>query len=244
MLESLPYDLSRLRISPTDFITQSFMHGMGHTLRVSIFSAWIGEQTGYVREGRISSVAALFHDMARADDGIDHLHGRIAADTVVPRFSGYIKTLGFTDSDINEIKCAIEWHSLPEELPLEHQFSISSWILKDADALDRIRLKDLDIQYLRFNESKELVPKIYRFYRLMVQCIPLLLSDTDRITEAARYVEEWIYDNSGFDELLERLQQFQKSTTRQMTALLESPQLYELVIRQISAIDNNVNDRL
>ena len=38
-------------------------------------------------------------------------------------------------------------------------------ILKDADALDRCRIGDLDIKYLRYKESRHLVRTIEFIYR-------------------------------------------------------------------------------
>ena len=86
----LPYDLRSLEISSKDFWHPSFIHGMGHTVRVSIFASMIGYLTGHVREGQKASVAALFHDMARCSDGEDALHGKRSAEQVLPKYMEYI----------------------------------------------------------------------------------------------------------------------------------------------------------
>ena len=112
MQVTLPYDINHLLIKKEHFLHRSFVHGIGHSIRVSIFSSLIGEKTGYLRKGQIASVAALFHDLARSSDGDDQVHGVVAVETILPQFEEEIKTLGFSEEDITEMKTAIKWHCL------------------------------------------------------------------------------------------------------------------------------------
>ncbi len=61
---------------------------------------------------------------------------------------------------------AIQWHSVPDHLALDHAASLPLaarpepgtlvrvlWLLKDADGLDRVRITDLDPGQLRYEES-------------------------------------------------------------------------------------------
>ena len=67
--------------------------------------------------------------------------------------------IGLTDKDLKKVEIAVTMHSLTKELDKNDSAYLVTAILKDADALDRIRLgeHDLDIRYLRFPETKKMV---------------------------------------------------------------------------------------
>lgn len=226
----LPYDLNALGISELDFMHPSVVHGMGHTLRVSIFCALLGELLGQEQQGQIAAVAALFHDMARDHDFDDPLHGKRAAEAIVPKFKEYICSIGFDDEDIFAMQCAIEWHSYTKELPQNHPFSLITYILKDADALDRIRLKNLDPRYLRLASDMAIIDMAKSFYGKIINEIPNYLQYQEHINSICNKIHNWIDSSASFSDLLKSLEKYPKHEVRLVTLALECPRLYNRVV--------------
>ena len=106
--------------------------------------------------------AIVFHDIGRTNDGIDSSHGKASQEI-------YEKNAG---SSADPAVCfLIEYHCLSDTLAEEYLKSADiirakkrTWllyqILKDADALDRVRfgIYDLDVNQLRLPISHKLVP--------------------------------------------------------------------------------------
>lgn len=226
----IPYDLNALGISQRDFVHHSFVHGMGHTLRVSIFCALLGELIGQDHEGQKAAVAALFHDMARNHDSVDPLHGKRAAKTIVPKFKEYIYSLGFDDKDICAMQCAIEWHCYKEELPQEHPMSLITYILKDADALDRIRIKDFDPKYLRLAGDTAMVDIAKAFYRKVIYELSIFLQSQGFTDSVCEEIDKWIDSPASFPDLLSSLEKYPQNVVLSVTQALECPQLYHRVV--------------
>jgi hypothetical protein len=116
------------------------------------------------REKNILAKAAIYHDIGRTHDGADELHGKRSAE--------YYRAHDPEPSRAVELLC--EYHCLPDktgyydfckEVYDDPQFRCKKTtmiamyqVLKDADALDRVRfgLHDLDLNQLRLEQSKEL----------------------------------------------------------------------------------------
>ena len=64
---------------------------------------------------------------------------------------------GVRTEDMASIETAVSHHCQPEELARENEYWRLTWLLKDADGLDRVRLGDLDPRRLRFPESPGMV---------------------------------------------------------------------------------------
>jgi hypothetical protein len=102
--------------------------------------------------------SALWHDIGRTHDGVDYYHGAKSAGRVVG-----LRLHEGLDDDVRETALfAVTHHSGSEE----HANRAVGWLragghdvfraLKDADALDRVRLgSGLDPSFLRFSESHE-----------------------------------------------------------------------------------------
>lgn len=140
-------------------------HGKLHTARV-LFLALTIIQAGKIRLNRAElsqlSNVIVFHDIGRKNDGVDESHG-IASREV------YEKTAG--RSSDSAVSFLIEYHCLDDYLAEEYLKSADTirskkrtWllyqILKDADALDRVRfgIYGLDVNQLRLPISHKLVP--------------------------------------------------------------------------------------
>ena len=140
-------------------------HGKLHTARV-LFLALAIIQAGKVRLNRAElsqlTNAIVFHDIGRKNDRVDDGHGKASQEI-------YEKNAG---SSADPTVCfLIEYHCLDDKLAEEYLKTTDTirarkrtWflyqILKDADALDRVRfgIYDLDVNQLRLPISHKLVP--------------------------------------------------------------------------------------
>jgi hypothetical protein len=151
-----------INIRPEDFILRhsyfdqrSTIHGEKHTYRVMYHVLAIGKKAGLSNEIFPAFCAAFIHDMARKDDGYCTQHGRWSAETKLPQFTGFFLSRGLDEKYLPAIRLAVTNHSLPEEIDPSHRYYKIVALLKDADALDRVRLcrYNLDEKYLRFPET-------------------------------------------------------------------------------------------
>ena len=71
---------------------------------------------------------------------------------------GRLTEAGLSEADYPAIEAAVTAHSAPKGVSREHPHWPLIALLKDADGPDRVRLGDLDPQYLRYPESKAMVP--------------------------------------------------------------------------------------
>lgn len=140
-------------------------HGKLHTARV-LFLALAIIQAGKIKlnpRGLTQlSTAIIFHDIGRKHDDVDNGHGKAGREI-------YKKTA--RSSADPAVSFLIEYHCLDDKLAEEYLKSTDTirakkrtrllyQILKDADALDRVRfgIYDLDVNQLRLPISHKLVP--------------------------------------------------------------------------------------
>ena len=142
-------------LQPSYFRHASWLHGINHTYRVMCHVLMMGSKLGFVEETRLAFCAAFVHDMERRHDGLCLRHGARAAKEKVPQFTGLFLRNGIRDKDIEVIKTAVTNHSQFFDLNKKHPHYTVTALLKDADALDRIRLgeRNLNKKYLRFTDS-------------------------------------------------------------------------------------------
>ncbi len=152
------------------------IHGLGHTRRVMVHALALAQAEGFLPWEQEALVhAALWHDIGRTDDSADYYHGAKSA--------GKVLALGLhrgLDPQVYETALfAVTHHSGSEArgeiaarnleffqpkgdsfcrvlIPLDSALRVFR-ALKDADALDRVRLGDLNETYLRFPSSRERV---------------------------------------------------------------------------------------
>ena len=156
----------------TDILYQSHIHGQGHIERVILLSMILAyhyklddDDTDIIR------FAASLHDTRRIDDSYDTEHGYRAALNSIDY--AYIK-----EEDKNILQAVLATHSRPDNKMDEtiDEFFVKdrkrarylSKLFKDADALDRVRIKDLDEKYLRNDFSRSLVDfssKLFQKYK-------------------------------------------------------------------------------
>lgn len=165
---------SKLR---TDLLYKSRVHGISHIERVMLLGAIVAMQQRFsVRETELLLFACSYHDIGRENDWRDDRHGKRGADMLAS-----IPFPEISADEMKSIQTAIATHSTKdayfeffadeyqvprEELKLCHLLCMA---LKDADNLDRVRIHDLDVKHLRFDESKTLKPAAESIYRLSKQ---------------------------------------------------------------------------
>lgn len=174
--EDAAYWASRAPLVPEDwFSRRSRLHGVRHTQRVHIHAQRLTEQLEWPRADRdLVLRAALWHDIGRTGDGVDPGHGWDS----VARADELGLTATLPDQDAAVLRFAIERHSLSdrgaadsaEELATSDDPSLRLddpqralrvlWLLKDADALDRIRIglgECADPRQLRHHQTVRLI---------------------------------------------------------------------------------------
>lgn len=150
---------SLLNLKEEYFDNESKVHGVNHTYRIMCLIIHLGKMLNFTHETKIALCAAYIHDMARTHDGYCTDHGEWAVQFKLPEFKTLFKDIGLNEEDINIVKVAIANHSLSDELSVTDIAYKVTALLKDADALDRIRIgeENLNREFLRFNESHLLV---------------------------------------------------------------------------------------
>jgi hypothetical protein len=154
------FDPGKFILSESYFDHQSLLHGINHTYRVMCHVTLLGEKLEWERETRLAFCAAFIHDMARKHDGYCSKHGLWSTENKLPVFAEFFMSQGANAYEIDEIGTAVRNHSEGFELPKDHPFWKTTALLKDADALDRIRLGqgNLDVSYLRLDITHAFIP--------------------------------------------------------------------------------------
>ncbi len=135
----------------------SRIHGRSHAARVLIWANTIAHwmmQDGHSVDLEVVRWAAVLHDVRRLDDGKDTEHGERSAAWIR---SGRVATpLLLSLAQQEHIANCCQWHVPPDNAAPEMTSELRC--LKDADSLDRVRLHDLDVRYLRTTYARLLVP--------------------------------------------------------------------------------------
>lgn len=150
---------------PELFLRPYGIHGVGHARRVLflvLLLCHLFKIAGVDR--RLLALAALYHDIGRVDDGRCQIHGRNSAAKVSANELIVFNTV----DDRQTFDFIIEHHCIRDVLArralpaaVRPVNEVRTWqlyeILKDADGLDRVRIGDLEPEYLRTLEAKQLV---------------------------------------------------------------------------------------
>jgi hypothetical protein len=170
------------------------VHGAGHVRRVCVHALRINEALELPdRECRMALTAALWHDIGRRDDGVEPEHGAGSVQRV--RALGLADAVladgRLSPADLELVLFAVHYHSLNDEAARRAAAGLGGmaggprrrlteaprrrptdalrllWVLKDADALDRVRIGfggDLDPGYFRYPCTTALVAFAWQLY--------------------------------------------------------------------------------
>ena len=157
--EHYPIFLEALQNLNREALFQSHIHGDGHIERVMLHGAILAMRTRCdAADVALLLDACSYHDTGRVDDSVDHAHGQRSA-LKLGRLTGR------NGQELKVLEAIVEAHSrwdgeLDDVLQQYRVADISrarrlAFLLKDADGLDRVRLSDLDVKYLRWAGSLE-----------------------------------------------------------------------------------------
>ncbi len=165
--------LSYIGVDAVDFSLSNSMftrpvhepiHGIGHIYRTMMGCAFIGELIRKPRAGLLAFCGAYIHDLARKTDDVEPQHGSNAALNHFDKFNLIWDKYQLTSNEREVVKQAVAQHSVREWMtPKDEGYHVMA-ILKDADALDRCRIGDLDPEWLRYQESHLLIETIQQIY--------------------------------------------------------------------------------
>jgi len=167
-----------------EFFIDDNIHGISHNERVALLACYIGIQEGLNDEElRLVLEATKYHDIGR---GFEGNHGQYSA-IIIDRNKEHIFP-NLSDDEINTIKALCHGHSVDDNKYIEiaklygieniEKFKRLLDIVKDADALDRVRLPrfgQLEEKYLRTETSKRIIDfskELFRKYRDIQQELP------------------------------------------------------------------------
>lgn len=142
-----------------DELYMSHVHGVGHIERTMVhgaMGAW-AEHLGEA-DSRLLLTMCAYHDTGRTCDFLDGAHGARSAEKLA-------SLTGLEGEDLKIAMAGVEAHSVgdplmegilqkyaPADLP---RARLLAQHLKDADGLDRVRIHDLNTDYLRRPASRE-----------------------------------------------------------------------------------------
>lgn len=174
-------------------LNNNFFHGKCHGQRVALFAFILGLNNDLNEiDMQILLDAAMYHDCGKINDYEDEFHGIQSANII----EKYIDSEIYVDSNnLDILKCVIAAHSISDgrekstyytfvndeandsEEKYQRYLKLQE-ILKDADALDRVRFWDdpvagLDIKYLRSDKSKKMVAFAIAVYEIYIDLVKL-----------------------------------------------------------------------
>ena len=170
------YWASRAPYVPQQWFSRpSSLHGVSHTQRVHIHAQRLTESLEWSHEDAdLVLHAVLWHDIGRRTDGVEPGHGALS----VARCDELGLTAAMPAEDAAVVRFAILRHSVSDHGSEELAAKLSQdpdpirrladpvraarvlWLLKDADALDRIRLgfgECADPRQLRHPQTVEMI---------------------------------------------------------------------------------------
>lgn len=149
-------------ILPTLYHRPNGIHGLGHVRRTLLLSLLMADFDKLsARHTRILAYASVYHDIGRTHDGVDDYHGYASYQKVLEQ--GLLNSQDA--SEVYLVKELIERHAISdnrafsletinEGMRAEVRFLLRCF--KDADGLDRVRLGDLNVDYLRTDVARKM----------------------------------------------------------------------------------------
>lgn len=150
------------------FARLSRLHGVRHTQRVHVHAQRLAADIGWGdADTRLVLRAALWHDIGRTNDDDHPGHGSASA----ARAEALGLTAQLSRSEASIVLFAVTFHSRADAAALRSPRGLPRaeakralrvlWLLKDADALDRVRLtpgEAADPRFLRHPETVAMLP--------------------------------------------------------------------------------------
>ena len=149
--------------------------GLDHILRVLLYANIITNKYIYLNKELVLEddfidlilYFAMLHDIGKTNGDVDDTHGEKSVDYIC-KYEIELVSMYLDDAMREYAHLVIKYHCLDDEKGIaaiknlnlspcdEEQLILAFKICKDIDALDRVRFKGLDIDYLRLDCSKQL----------------------------------------------------------------------------------------
>lgn len=133
-------------------------HGVMHTYRVMRLARELSQKynLSYI-EDKILMCACCYHDIGRTHDYEDIEHGRDSV--LVCQEKNLFHKFYLSEEQTEWVKTLMIYHAIPDSYFHAHddRLFLLYKIIKDADAIDRLRFDDLDESFLRLPESHSLI---------------------------------------------------------------------------------------
>jgi hypothetical protein len=185
------------------------IHGLGHASRVLVWGNLIGllmqQEQGISVDLEVVHWAATLHDVRRINDGKDWLHGERCSEWINGLDVKLLHKL--TNKQRQQIAYCCRWHVPPDsEAP---KLTPELICLKDADALDRVRLGSLNLDFLRTSFARNLVDQAQFLCDLSETQSCYLNDPWLGVEQAAQRMAVWVPDRIfAFDTLHQHLKFF------------------------------------
>ena len=165
------YNFYAQQINNQWFHNPQGVHALGHTRRVLLLSLIISylEKNGK-EDSRILGLASIYHDIGRINDGYDPDHGIASYDKLIQEH--LLEMSDYQDREI--LRFLVQNHAIPDQsaykklnrydLPDVDRTLRLYDAFKDADGLDRVRIKDLNPEYLRTDAAHRLLLAAHQLY--------------------------------------------------------------------------------
>lgn len=144
-------------------------HGVDHSTRVLVFSELISrliqKQGNEVKYDEETRWAASTHDTRRIGEGFGWNHGQYSAEWILEKYADVIpEQESSLTVNVETVAYLNRWHEPDDHRAPEMTLELK--ILKDSDALDRVRVGMLNKDFLRTKQSQGMVEIAYGLYAL------------------------------------------------------------------------------
>ncbi|MCC6312595.1 MAG: HD domain-containing protein [Thermomicrobiales bacterium] len=137
------------------------IHGVAHAARVLVWSDTLAARMGGPLRSEELRWAAACHDVGRVNDWTDPEHPARAAAWVAANLAA-LRPEAAAGFDLAFVAELCRWHTERDDRTMCRSPELD--ILKDADALDRARLGDLDPNRLRLARAHDLIEPAARLF--------------------------------------------------------------------------------
>lgn len=158
------FKINQSKLEPSLFFDPWGIHGLFHAKRVLFLVIVLSDLNNLSSKDDINILvnAALYHDIGRTDNGVCYEHGAKSIKKIED-----LKLIQLSLEDEKILKYIIKNHCINDSVCIRNveDYKIENRdraikllkIFKDCDNLDRVRLGDLDTNYLRNKYSLKLV---------------------------------------------------------------------------------------
>lgn len=164
------YHVYSAQINNSWFHNPAGIHALSHTQRVLLLSLMIAYLENYNQADRkLLCMASIYHDIGRENDGYDPDHGNASYEKLCSE-----KLLALDKQDMEILRFLVQNHAIPDQSAYKklNRYELADvdrtlrlyGAFKDADGLDRVRINDLNPEYLRTKSAHRLLLAAHQLF--------------------------------------------------------------------------------